>query len=59
MPHDIYFNELAERFERKIYGSKKGDLRLQLLWEDMLTALPELQAEKNCVYWMLAEVWGR
>lgn len=47
MVGDIYFNDLAERFERKIYGSKKGDLRLQLLWEDMLTALPELQAGKK------------
>ena len=47
MMNDVYFNDLAERFERKIYGSKKGDLRLQLLWEDMLTALPELQAGKK------------
>lgn len=45
MTKDIHFDQLAERFERKIYGSEKGDLRLQLLWDDMLTALP-LQAEQ-------------
>ncbi|HNI38594.1 MAG TPA: methyltransferase domain-containing protein, partial [Pseudomonadales bacterium] len=44
MTQDIHFDQLAERFERKIYGSKKGDLRLQLLWDDLLTALPALQA---------------
>ena len=47
MTKDIHFDQLAERFERKIYGSKKGDLRLQLLWDDLLTALPALQAGKK------------
>jgi S-adenosylmethionine-dependent methyltransferase len=46
MADDIHFDQLAERFERKIYGSDKGDLRLQLLWDDMLTAIPALQAGK-------------
>lgn len=46
MTDDIHFNQLAERFERKIYGSEKGDLRLQLLWDDMLAAIPALQAGK-------------
>jgi S-adenosylmethionine-dependent methyltransferase len=44
MGDDIYFDQLAERFARKIYGSKKGDLRLNLLWGDMLAAMPALQA---------------
>lgn len=44
---DIYFDQLADRFERKIYGSEKGDLRLQLLWDDMLTALPAITAGKS------------
>ncbi|MEZ5539966.1 MAG: methyltransferase domain-containing protein [Pseudomonadales bacterium] len=44
---DIYFDQLADRFERKIYGSKKGDLRLQLLWDDLLTALPAITAGKS------------
>ncbi len=46
MTDDIHFDHLAERFERKIYGSEKGDLRLQLLWDDMLTAIPSLQSGK-------------
>ena len=46
MTDDIHFDHLAERFERKIYGSEKGDLRLQLLWDDMLAAIPALQAGK-------------
>ncbi|HQQ74522.1 MAG TPA: methyltransferase domain-containing protein [Pseudomonadales bacterium] len=46
MADDIHFDQLAERFERKIYGSEKGNLRLQLLWDDMLTAIPALQAGK-------------
>lgn len=45
MTDDIHFDHLAERFERKIYGSEKGDLRLQLLWDDMLTAIPVLQSK--------------
>ncbi len=43
---DIHFDQLADRFERKIYGSEKGDLRLQLLWHDMLTALPAINSGK-------------
>lgn len=43
MTDDIHFDQLAERFERKIYGSAKGDLRLQLLWDDLLAVLPSLQ----------------
>jgi S-adenosylmethionine-dependent methyltransferase len=46
MTGDIHFDALAERFERKIYGSEKGHLRLHLLWDDMQTALPPLQAGK-------------
>ncbi len=47
MTDDIHFDHLAERFERKIYGSEKGDLRLQLLWDDMLAAIPALQAKER------------
>lgn len=43
MTADIHFDELAERFERKIYGSEKGNLRLQLLWDDLLATVPCLQ----------------
>jgi len=42
---DIIFDGLADRFARKIYGSKKGDLRLTLLWEDMLRHIPPLSSQ--------------
>ena len=38
----MIFDDLADHFARKIYGSKKGNLRLTLLWEDMLQQLPVL-----------------
>lgn len=38
---DIHFEQLAERFERKIYGSEKGELRLALMWDDIRQTLPE------------------
>lgn len=55
MTDDIHFDQLAERFERKIYGSEKGDLRLQLLWDDLLTALPGLQQD---VPWTVLDAGG-
>lgn len=47
MIHDVIFDTLAERFERKIYGSEKGDLRLHLLWDDLLHTVPELQGNAS------------
>ena len=32
---DRNFDGLAEHFKKKIYGSSKGQIRLQLLWEDL------------------------
>ena len=32
---DRKFDGLAEHFKKKIYGSSKGEIRLQLLWEDL------------------------
>ena len=32
---DRNFDGLAEHFKKKIYGSPKGEIRLQLLWEDL------------------------
>ncbi len=42
MTDDVIFDALAERFERKIYGSEKGDLRLHLLWDDLQGNIPAL-----------------
>ncbi len=46
MNSDVVFNALAKRFEQKIYGSNKGDLRLYLLWDDLLHNIPMLQGDK-------------
>ncbi len=35
MTHDRNFDALADQFERRIYGSVKGELRLELLKEDL------------------------
>lgn len=40
---DRNFDDLAERFERNIYGSIKGEIRLSIVWEDLLEAVPELE----------------
>ena len=39
---DRNFDDLAERFERNIYGSSKGEIRLAIVWEDLLSAVPAL-----------------
>jgi len=39
---DVNFDGRAERFVERIYGSAKGELRLSLLWEDMLANIPSL-----------------
>ncbi|PIE42967.1 MAG: tRNA uridine 5-oxyacetic acid(34) methyltransferase CmoM [Gammaproteobacteria bacterium] len=44
---DRYFDELAEKFARKIYNSKKGQIRLSVLWQDMLTNLPALSGGRS------------
>lgn len=39
---DVYFDDRADRFERNVYGSRKGSLRLALLWADMQQHIPSL-----------------
>ena len=33
--HDRNFDDLAERFQRKIYAGLKGEIRLAVLWRDL------------------------
>jgi S-adenosylmethionine-dependent methyltransferase len=40
---DTNFDGIATAFEDEIYGSSKGFIRLHVLWEDLLTAIPELR----------------
>ncbi len=39
---DTNFDDLADRFGERIYGSVKGRLRLALVWRDLLAVLPEV-----------------
>lgn len=39
---DRNFDDLADRFARNIYGTKKGRIRLALLSEDLMDHVPEL-----------------
>jgi S-adenosylmethionine-dependent methyltransferase len=41
-PEDRNFDDLAERFESRVYGSIKGEIRRQVIWRDLLQQLPEL-----------------
>jgi S-adenosylmethionine-dependent methyltransferase len=43
MKRDIHFNTIANQFEQDVYGSSKGFIRWNVLWEDLLTELPQLQ----------------
>jgi S-adenosylmethionine-dependent methyltransferase len=41
---DRNFDDLSEKFARKVYGGLKGDIRLAVIWRDLLAALPELES---------------
>jgi S-adenosylmethionine-dependent methyltransferase len=43
MEKDVHFNTIAKAFEQDIYGSSKGYIRWNVLWEDLLTELPQLK----------------
>jgi len=45
---DRNFDDLAERFVKKIYGSDKGEIRLHILWRDLQEGLiAQLPAQAN------------
>ena len=46
MSDDRNFDDLAERFQRKVYGSLKGDIRLAVLWRDIEEQVPEIYGDK-------------
>lgn len=43
MEKDRNFDDLAERFERRVYGGLKGEIRLAVLWRDLLAALEPME----------------
>ncbi|TPW15888.1 MAG: S-adenosylmethionine-dependent methyltransferase [Halothiobacillaceae bacterium] len=45
MMSDRNFDDLSHKFRRKIYASPKGIIRLAIVWEDLITALPDLTSK--------------
>ena len=39
---DRNFDDLAEKFERKVYGSLKGDIRQAVIWRDLCRTMPSI-----------------
>ena len=39
------FDQLAERFERRVYGGLKGDVRPSVLWRDLLPIVQKLEEQ--------------
>jgi tRNA 5-carboxymethoxyuridine methyltransferase len=46
MNGDRNFDDLAERFQRKVYGSLKGDIRLAVIWRDIEEQCPDIYGDK-------------
>ena len=46
MMDDKNFDDLAERFQKKVYGGLKGDIRLAILWRDLEQQVPQIYGEK-------------
>ena len=42
----INFDGIAERFDAAIYGTSKGYIRLGVLWDDLVQAVPEIRTDK-------------
>ncbi|NRB42544.1 MAG: methyltransferase domain-containing protein [Pseudomonadales bacterium] len=45
--NDRNFDELAERFAKKVYGGFKGEIRLAVRWQDLQQQLPRLLKASN------------
>jgi S-adenosylmethionine-dependent methyltransferase len=43
MKSDVIFDTVANQFEQSVYGSSKGFIRWNVLWEDLVTELPQLR----------------
>jgi S-adenosylmethionine-dependent methyltransferase len=46
MTTDRNFDDLAARFQRKVYGGLKGDIRLAVLWRDLEEWLPDIHGKR-------------
>lgn len=45
----INFDGIAERFDAAIYGTSKGYIRLGVLWDDLVQAVPDIQTDELSV----------
>lgn len=55
-PGDRNFDDLAQRFERKVYETLKGKIRLRVLQRDFEEYLPALEASGK--YWRILDAGG-
>ncbi len=46
MKNDRNFDDLAERFESKVYGGLKGDIRQAVIWRDLCETMPSILEQK-------------
>lgn len=42
--HDQNFDDLSSRFRKNIYNTAKGQIRLNILWRDLLEQIPDIEA---------------
>ena len=43
--NDRNFDDLSEKFARKVYGGLKGDIRLAVIWRDLLAVIPNIETQ--------------
>lgn len=43
---DRNFDDLTEKFSSKVYGGLKGDIRLAVIWRDLLAVMPSISGSK-------------
>ena len=41
--NDQNFDNLSDRFRKNIYNTPKGQIRLNILWRDLLEKIPEIE----------------
>ena len=41
--HDQNFDDLSSRFRKNIYNTAKGQIRLNILWRDLLEQIPDIE----------------
>ena len=41
--HDKNFDDLSSRFQKNIYHTAKGKIRLNILWRDLIEVIPEIE----------------